>query len=82
MACQHSSNLHLEIMDLVVRYPEDAGSYQCILIAVTASGEIKRYQSQSVVLNIKGKIVPWIMLLRFFIVMCLFFFRIITHFKI
>lgn len=70
-------------MDLVVRYPQNVGSYQCILIAVAASGEIKQYQSLSEVLNIIGKTFPGIMLLRFFfIMMCLFFFRMITHFKI
>ncbi|XP_052711002.1 uncharacterized protein LOC128185450 [Crassostrea angulata] len=49
-----TSYLRLEISKTVVRYPEDMGTYQCILIAVTASGETKRYQSQSIVLNITG----------------------------
>lgn len=48
------SYLRLEILKTAIRYPEDMGSYQCILIAVTASGEIKQYQSQSIVLNITG----------------------------
>ena len=50
-----TSYLRLEISITAVRYPEDMGSYQCILIAVTASGDIKQYQSQSIVLNITGK---------------------------
>ncbi|XP_052676644.1 uncharacterized protein LOC128158019 [Crassostrea angulata] len=49
-----TSYLRLEISKTVVRYREDMGSYQCILSAVTASHEIKRYQSQSIVLNITG----------------------------
>lgn len=58
-----TSFLRLEISRTAVRFPEDMGSYQCILIAVTASGETKRYQSQSIVLNITGnqtKTIPWI----------------------
>lgn len=61
-----TSYLRLEISRTAVRFPEDMGSYQCILIAVTASGELKQYQSQSIVLNITGnqtKTIPWIMLL-------------------
>lgn len=50
----NTSYLRLKISRSAVRYPEDAGSYQCIFMAVTASGEIKRYQSQSIVLNITG----------------------------
>lgn len=50
----NTSYLRLKISRSAVRYPEDAGSYQCILMSVTASGEIKRYQSQSIVLNITG----------------------------
>lgn len=49
-----TSYLHMEISKTAVRYPEDMGSYQCILSAVTASGEIKQYQSQLIVLNITG----------------------------
>lgn len=49
-----TSYLRLEILKTAIRYPEDMGSYQCILIALTASREPKRYQSQSIVLNITG----------------------------
>lgn len=49
-----TSYLRLEILKTAIRYPEDMGSYQCILIAVIASGEIERYHSQSIVLNITG----------------------------
>lgn len=47
-----TSYLHLEISKAAVRYPGHMGSYQCLLIAVNASGEIERYLSQSIVLNI------------------------------
>lgn len=49
-----TSYLRLEISKSAVRYREDMGSYQCILVAVTASAIIKQYQSQSIVLNITG----------------------------
>lgn len=49
-----TSYLRLEILKTAIRYAEDMGSYQCILSAVTASGEIKQYQSQSIMLNITG----------------------------
>uniref|UniRef100_A0A8W8J9D3 Ig-like domain-containing protein n=1 Tax=Magallana gigas TaxID=29159 RepID=A0A8W8J9D3_MAGGI len=49
-----TSYLRLEISKTAVRFPEDVGSYQCILSAFTASGDIKQYRSQSVVLNITG----------------------------
>lgn len=49
-----TSYLRLEISKTVVRYPENMGPYQCILSAVTASGDIKRFHSQPIVLNITG----------------------------
>lgn len=48
------SYLRLEISKTAIRYPEDMGSYRCILFAETASHEINGYQSQSIVLNITG----------------------------
>lgn len=47
-----TSYLRLEILKTAIRYPEDMGSYQCILAAVTASGDTKHYQS--IMLNITG----------------------------
>lgn len=44
-----------------------------------ASGEIKQSHSQSIVLNIIGnsiKTIPWIMMLSFFIAICLIFLRV------
>lgn len=49
-----TSYLRLEISKIAVRYPEDMGSYRCILGAVTASFEPTRYHSQSVMLNKTG----------------------------
>eukprot|EP00105_Crassostrea_gigas_P023103 XP_011442834.1 PREDICTED: uncharacterized protein LOC105339121 [Crassostrea gigas] len=49
-----TSYLRLEMSKKVVRYPDDMGSYQCSLRAVTTSGEIKGYHSQSIMLNITG----------------------------
>lgn len=49
-----TSFLRFEISKLAVRYLEVMESYQCVLSAVTASGEVKEYKSQSIVLNITG----------------------------
>lgn len=49
-----TSYLRLEILKTAIRYPEDMGSYQCILIAVNASNDINQYHSQSIMLNITG----------------------------
>lgn len=49
-----TSYLRLEISKTVVRYPGDMGIYQCILIATTVNGEVKRSLSQQIVLNITG----------------------------
>lgn len=47
-----SSYLHLEIPSSAVRYPEEMGSYQCILSVVNSNGGVDRCDSQSIMLNI------------------------------
>lgn len=76
-----TSYLGLEISKKEVRYTEDMGLYQCTLIAIATSGEIKRLHSKSIMLNITGnRNHSWILLLSFFIVVSVAYHCMLPHY--